>query len=34
MVRLAGFAVAVNPGVTIVTVKGADVLPVKFESPP
>lgn len=33
-VRLAGFTVAVNPGVTIVSVKGADVLPVKFASPP
>ncbi len=32
-VRLAGFTVTLNPGVTIVTVKGADVLPVKFASP-
>ena len=33
-VRLAGFTVTVNPGVTIVSVKDADVLPVKFASPP
>jgi hypothetical protein len=32
--RLAGFTVAVNPGVTTVSVKGGDVLPVKFASPP
>jgi hypothetical protein len=34
IVRLAGFTVAVNPGVTTVSVKGADVLAVKFASPP
>jgi hypothetical protein len=34
IVRLAGFTVAVNPGFTTVSVRGADVLPVKFASPP
>jgi hypothetical protein len=34
IVRLAGFTVAVNPGTTTVSVSGADVLPVKFASPP
>jgi hypothetical protein len=34
IVRLAGSTVAVNPGTTTVSVRGADVLPVKFASPP
>jgi hypothetical protein len=34
MVRVAGFTLAVKPGVTIVSFKGADVLWVKFASPP
>jgi hypothetical protein len=33
-VRLVGFTLAVKPGVTIVSVKGADVLWVKFAFPP
>jgi hypothetical protein len=33
-VRLAGFTLAVKPAVTIVSVKGADVLWVKLASPP
>ena len=33
-VRLVGFTLAVKPGVTIVSVRGADVLWVKFASPP
>jgi len=33
-IRLAGFTLAVKPGVTIVSVRGADVLWVKFASPP
>lgn len=34
IVRLLGFTVAVKPGTIIVSVKGADVLAVKFASPP
>jgi hypothetical protein len=33
IVRLVGFAVAVKPGTTTVSVRGADVLAVKFASP-
>ena len=33
IVRLPGFTVAVKPGTTIVSVKGAEVLAVKFASP-
>lgn len=33
IVTVAGFTVTVNPGFTIVSIKGAEVLPVKFASP-
>lgn len=34
MIRLVGLTVVVNPGVAIVSVKGADVLPLNCASPP
>jgi hypothetical protein len=34
MERLLGFTAVVNPGLEIVSVKGCEVLPVKFVSPP
>ena len=34
MERLLGFTFVINPGLAIVSVKGFEVLPVKFVSPP